>query len=371
MKSALFVVGNFDDNGGRASSYGEGFVKACLKNHQFDIHEIINGGKFDDLKNIDFTLYDTIFWFASVPNDKPKLVDNIKKINPFCMLVTSKRNDGQNGYTLPQLIARALHTKSNLLVEFKRLPGSVTGTVFDPLGNCYARKWITAFGVPHVESFWSSWDLAAILIDRLKVLHTFRRKSSHKIGEAIPVPDSVCKSGFFDLVREYANKFSELIPTHTERFLGNTSFRCASGFPSFRDGKTVFVSKRNIDKRGIDKEGFVAMSDILDEVAYYGDNKPSVDAPIQVLLYRNFPRINFMIHSHTYVSYAVMTSTVIPCGAIDEVCEIQKIVPYRDCNWFFINLRGHGSICAAENIDILQNIRYYARPLPEIQVIKG
>jgi hypothetical protein len=350
--------------GGRQSYYGDGFVKACLNNYQFDMHEIINGGKFEDLQNINFQIFDTIFWFANIPNDKPKLVDNIKKINPFCLLITSKRNDGGD-YTLPQLIARALHTKSNLFVEFQRLPlGYITATVFDPLGNCY------------IHSAKSSRDLAVVLIKRLKILHTFKRKPSRQINRDITTAElehqSCClekaqQIGFFDLIRKYANRFSDLIPAQTERFLGNTSFRCSFGFPSFRSNGTIFISKRNIDKCNIDKDGFVALSD-SNEVEYYGNSKPSIDAPVQKLLYYNFPYINFMIHSHTYIKNAAMTSEVIPCGAIEEFDEILKIVPSSDCNWFFVNLRGHGSICAAKDLKTLCDIQYYARPLPENQI---
>lgn len=40
----------------------------------------------------------------------------------------------------------------------------------------------------------------------------------------------------------------------------NVSFRCEKGFPSFRDKNIIYVSKRNMDKRMIGKEGFVAVN---------------------------------------------------------------------------------------------------------------
>jgi len=73
-----------------------------------------------------------------------------------------------------------------------------------------------------------------------------------------------------------------------------------------------------------------------------------------------------MLHSHTYVADAPMTKSIVPCGALEEVTEIEKLVPSKDCNWFFVNLRGHGSLCAAENVNMLVNIPYIARPVPEI-----
>jgi hypothetical protein len=60
-----------------------------------------------------------------------------------------------------------------------------------------------------------------------------------------------------------------------------------------------------------------------------------------------------------------MTMKIIPCGAMEEIIEIQSLVPSTRCNWFFINLRGHGSICAVEEFGMLSNIPYFARPMPE------
>jgi hypothetical protein len=66
-----------------------------------------------------------------------------------------------------------------------------------------------------------------------------------------------------------------------------------------------------------------------------------------------------------------MTSKIIPCGAMEEVDEITSLVHSTRCNWFFLNLRGHGSICAVEEFEMLRNIPYIPRPLPEMAQLDG
>ena len=349
----LFVVGTYDDSGGRPSSYGRKFVQECVQQGSFSEYKLCNGGKFEDLERIVFRDFDTIFWLADVPNDKPKLVREIKKNHPTCMLVTSKRNDASKYGTL-HLVSGALQTKSNLLIELQKNNGFVSAAVLDPLGNCFLRQ------TPSIAL------LATTLLKRLVVLRGFTRQSSLRIGEAVPFPETEWQTEFFAMVRRHAQKFHELVAAETERFLGNVSFRCLSGFPSFRHKQIIFVSKRNIDKRGIDKAGFVAVEKAEGYVAYYGTDKPSVDTPIQLALYQLFPRINFMLHGHTYVREAPTTTQIVPCGALQEVHEIQSIVP-SNCNSFCVNLLGHGSLYGAEDLQTLADIPYIARPLPEYQ----
>jgi len=356
---ALFVVGTFSDAGGRPSPYGDALISYLLANSQFKSHKVFNGGKFDDLANIDFAKFDTTFWFADVPNHKPQLVREIKKINPTCILITSKRNDG-NKYSCLELIARALQTKSNLLVEFIKQREGVDANLLDPLGNCFIRS-------AHDPK-----QLALAISGRLKQLREFTRKPSVQVGEAAPIPDldEEITEEFMALVGMYAAKFHRLIHAPTSRFLGNASFRCEVGFSSFRSKDKIYVTRRNIDKRSLGINSFVAVEDTPKCVGYYGSNKPSVDTPIQLALYKTFPRINFMIHSHTYIHGAPTTKKIIPCGALEEVNEILWTIPDGDLNWFFVNLLGHGSICAGEQCRMLGNIRYYAREVPEMHRIE-
>jgi hypothetical protein len=131
------------------------------------------------------------------------------------------------------------------------------------------------------------------------------------------------------------------------------------------------VSRRNIDKRHIEPDGFIPVQLIYSDtkrgatVAFHGDYKPSVDAPVQLMLYHYYHNIKYMIHSHTYIRHAPFTTERIPCGAIEEFYEIIKLCPEREHSYMILNLRGHGSLVMATEIKRLRNIEYYPRSTPE------
>jgi hypothetical protein len=187
--------------------------------------------------------------------------------------------------------------------------------------------------------------------------------------DSVPIPD---EKEFFDYAKKVADTFHSLIHgSNPSRFLGNLSFRCEHGFPSFRTRDVIYVSQRDIDKRFIDKEGFVAVEPILDNVVnYYGDKKPSVDAPIQVRLYSYYNRLRWGMHSHVYIKNAPMTSIAIPCGAVEEFDEILELFPEGDMENVVVNLRGHGSLAMCSYLGYMKGLQYYARPIPELQSLE-
>lgn len=125
------------------------------------------------------------------------------------------------------------------------------------------------------------------------------------------------------------------------------------------------VSQRDVDKRYIGPDAFVAVSTASREVQYHGVRKPSVDTPIQLALYAYYPRVRYMLHSHTYIEGAPMTAEPVPCGAIEEAAEVTALVPSHDACDFAVNLRGHGSIVLASNLDTLRSQPWVPRPVPE------
>ena len=145
------------------------------------------------------------------------------------------------------------------------------------------------------------------------------------------------------------------------------------GFPSFRKNGYIFVSKRNIDKREIGAEGFVAVNPITlydyinndIHVEYYGEDKPSVDTPVQLALYAIYPNIKWIIHSHAYIDGAPFTERSVPCGATQEIKEILAIEKSTSAKRWRINLKGHGSLVGADKIEHVKNIPYLAREFPE------
>lgn len=348
-ETMLIVGGSFDDNGGKSSSI---VSKVFEEMTDFDV-KLYNGGYFDQIEGIleECKYFDYVLWWANVPNDKPK-IRNVKDINPRAMLVTSKRNDN-NKYSFAELINRALGSKANLCVQFSKVEDIFEMMLFDPLGN----SWYFGESVP---------KLCHAMAERLKYLKSITRQGCVHTEGYIEVPD---ENDFFDIVRSYTDIFHELIKPDSAvtRFLGNSSFRCQRGFPSFRKDGFIFVSRRNVDKRFIDRDAFVPVK--LEEdttLYYYGDSKPSVDTPIQARLYKLLPNINYMIHAHVYIDGAPFTKNMVPCGGLEEVEEILSVVGEDDKKDFYaINLVGHGCIVMANRAEQLIDLPYISRQMPE------
>jgi hypothetical protein len=379
----LIVGGTFDREGGRSS----GLIRSMLEgihNHgaaDFDI-AAANGGTIEDLQQVllpSVVDYKVVLWFANVSNDEVKLRD-VKAINPKCILITSKRNDGGK-YTFAELISRALAIKANLTIEFSKDPdGLFNMMLFDPLGNVFYDGFMVD-------------EMCAALLSRTKKLLEFTRVPT--IQETMlnrpEIPD---ESEFFSFAHSCADIFHNLIrpAKGTERFLGNMSFRCQNGFPSFRgeDG-IIYVSRRNVDKSDINATSFVpTYLDDTNTVKYFGENKPSVDTPVQLRLYKLFPWANYMIHAHCNVdtkdipeTLLLRTNLPVPCGALEELGEIYTALPMKtyetldDFNktaprLLAINLVGHGCILIARDIEILKELQkhkdncFVARQMPEV-----
>lgn len=367
----LFVGGNWDLNGGRKSKIVEEFAKFLTN------VTVYNGGNFNDLNDIldSCVNYDIVLWWANVSNDLPK-IRNVKDINYKVMLVSSKRNvDGK--YSFQDLLQRSFSLKSNLTIEFGMVDNKYYMRLFDPLGN----MWYEGFSIKMCSK---------ILIERLNFIRSITRESTvsneENVGalawffnmfkdemyESNDNPFVPIKEEFLKIVRNYAYEFAAVTfeTKDVKRFLGNASFRCPKGFPSFRDGKYIFVSKRNVNKEFIGIKEFVPVYLEDDKLFYCGDYKPSVDSPIQVRLYSLLSNINYMIHSHCYIENAPYTDVVLPCGALEEIDEIRNVIKKHydndyDKDFYVVNLLGHGSIMMSNKASQLKNIRMVGRKLPE------
>ena len=368
----LFVGGNWDLNGGRSSKIVQEFAKYIPN------VKLYNGGNYNDLNNIieSSVNYDVVLWWASVPNDLPK-IRNVKEYNYKTMLVSSKRNI-DNKYSFQDLVQKALHMKANLIVEFSNSNDKYKMRLFDPLGNV----WYEGLDVE---------ECVNVLLNRLDFIKSITRESTisseENIGalawffnmfkeemyKSLDNPITPIREDFLNIVRDYASKFAEATfqTKDVKRFLGNASFRCPKGFPSFRDGKYIFVSKRNVNKEYISINEFVPVYMEEGKIYYCGDSKPSVDTPIQVRMYDMLPNIHYMIHSHCYIEDAPYTDIALPCGAVEEVDEIRKLIKeYYDDDYekdfYLFNLSGHGSIMMSDKPYKLKDIVIKGRELPEI-----
>lgn len=348
----LYVAGTFDNKGGKPSKIAQEIFEQVRGKEKFDY---INGGSFLKLKDIlkNIKKYKLVYWFANVSNNEEKIVKEIKHKNQALILVTSKRNENDK-YNLEDIIYHALDIKSNLVVEFSKKKDRYYGRVLDPLANIFL-DCTTEFKL-----------VGRVLRQRVKELLKHSRASSKCIGKIRSVPE---EKDFFNIVKNHGKLIHDLVHVHpraTNRFLGNASFRCEKGFPSFKfKDNLIFVSKRNIDKRTISKDSFVGVKTSL-PIEYFGENKPSVDTPIQILLYKYYKNIKYILHSHTYVKGAVFTKNIIPCGALEEAKEITSTFPDKNLSNFSINLIGHGSLTLVDDINYFKKIIFVSRNLPEV-----
>ncbi len=337
-------------------------IAISIKNFisEFNIKEFYyeNGGIYSELKDIlsKLSKYDIVLWFPNISNEYEK-VRNVKELFPKIILVTSKRNI-DNKYNVQDLVSHSLMLKSNLLLEFSKKSSEkiYNGRLLDPLGNMWC-DYTTDFD-----------KIIKSLLSRVKFLLSITREGTNQMPDFINLPSPPDINGFYDIIKYCADKFHNMNKPakHVTRFLGNSSFRCLRGFPSFKIGDYIYVSKRNVDKRYIDQNAFVLVRfDSKRKIWYSGENKPSVDTPIQLRLYEFYKNINYMLHSHVYIENAPFTKKAIPCGAIEEYSEIINIIPNNNSTNFCINLINHGSIILAQYPEYITSVKFINRNIPE------
>ncbi len=397
LPNILLVGGTFSNTPNPDGTYGA--VSGLLTRFSRELDQLtlatittVNGGNYEHLEYIlnQTPEYDYVFWWANVDNQLPK-IRNVKKIAPKTMLISSKRNDNQK-YTFQELVERSLALKANLTFEFSKTDSGLFNIrLFDPLGSVwYDGTDIHNAVIACVKrmSFLKSMTRQSTIAspeDKNLIMKWYfdQFKSPEYQSEKtdIQIPN---EQDFVNTVRKYAHKFQEFMPTvNTTRFVGNASLRplppqvgrCGKGMPSFRGtDDIIFVSKRNIDKQFIELENFVPVYVEDNKLMYCGPDKPSVDTPVQVKLYKALPNINYMLHSHCYIEDAPFTETAIPCGAIEEFDEVIKLIhnKYSDENQdqYIINLIGHGSIIMWNNMSQFHNkieptLKYCRRIMPE------
>jgi hypothetical protein len=351
-KNILVVTGTFDEEGGKPSYFGQEIYESFKKVFG-EVVQQYNGGSLDSLQECFLTVsqYKIIFWMPYIDNATDKFLANIKVENPTAILIRARRNDFNN-YTTFQVVETMFSTHSNLCLEVSKIAKSIYHfRVLDPLGNL----WYSGDSVSEAS------NTLALVAKRLRTLTRLRSKN-----------DLVCQSytlnrPFLDAVQAYGWRFTTLLGTavNKERFLGNASTRCMAGFPSIREEEAIFISRRDIDKRYINEECFVAAELRDGVVSYKGLHKPSVDAPSQIMLYQYYLEVKYIIHGHTYIKGAPFTKKYIPCGYTEEVTEVTDKFPNHLASNFAINLIGHGCLILAKDLDYFAGLGLYARDFPE------
>jgi hypothetical protein len=354
------VGGTFDEYGGSESHFVNQIATQALKWIGYGVGKVncINGGDIADLYSSAeqglFHDYQAVLWMPNIDNKHPKILPNIKKSNPALILIQSKRVI-EKEYSDLDIIKRLLASHSALGLKITKADDEYQFTILDPLGNAWAEN--------------TSLDVAVeALMARVVSIGTMSRMRTQMVG---PREDFELEDDFLDAVRHLGEEFTEYVTAiNPDRFLGNASTRCCHGFPSKRsDHDTVYMSKRNVDKTIISNEQFVevAFNQTNTGVDYFGDQKPSVDTPIQMKLYAAYPNVNYMVHGHVYVKDAPYTEENVPCGFLEEVGEIVRLVPDSASTNFVINLKGHGCLIMADNVEYLKTHEFITRPCLETQ----
>lgn len=347
----LLVTGTFDDKEGKASHFGN-VLRDKAEGYKIDVTHY-NGGHLTDFNAImnDMHTFGSILWMPNVDNSVEKMLPVIKNLAPKAILISSKRVI-EKMYDEFAIVGRLLKTHSNLGLVVSKEDKDYKFSLLDPLGN----RWCDKVSLE---------DAADVLFERLKKIKTYRRVGSESIG---PRKSIEMSKDFLEIVKSYGEQFDQLIrAVHKERFLGNASTRCMHGFPAARSNENILISRRNIDKTIISEEGFVEVKTDPSIVKYYGDDKPSVDTPVQIRLFDYYPKVNYIVHGHVYIKDAPTTARNIPCGYIEEFDEITNIFENKDCSNFAVNLRGHGCILLAESLEWLKSSKdnLVFRPFPE------
>ena len=337
----FLVCGTFDRERGKPSYIGS-LLFTTLK------CDGMNGGHISKLREIDFSTIDTLIWMPNISNEEEKIIGNIKKENKKLLLISSK-NVIDRDFTPSDVVGRLLMTKSNLGIMIDHQKGEHIFKLLDPLGNLYCDTN-------------DVYNLGIAIKERIEYIKTLHRVNSTSVGNC---RNFQINERFIEVVKNYSMEFTKYVNAiNPYRFFGNASTRCSYGFPAMKEGESIFVTRRNIDKQDICSEGFIEVLTEEATVKYYGKYAPSVDTPVQIKLFNHYPNIKYMIHGHVYIKDAPFTEHKIPCGYIEEFDDINALFT-QDSSKIVVNLKGHGCLVAFENIEDFNTIKLIGRPFPE------
>lgn len=280
--------------------------------------------------------YDLVIWMPEVDN-------SMKKVYPLkskgSVLICSKFM--RKGYTKATAMERIFRMQANAIIIIrKHKSGQFIFELVDALGN----TWIETSDITYLANN----------IQALKVWtkESVRISYKHRPGQYVqPFIVEKVKTNLASLI-DINNIMASKVQKNTgERFFGNLSTRCSKLFPTYVIGDMFFVSPRNSDKEKLTAEDFVAVNSFFQ---YYGDKKPSVDTPVQVAIYQNFPNVRYMIHGHAFINGAPSTRNYYPCGDMREVLEIFRLFHRSQ---YTINLMSHGFLIAGTSlVDLAEKV---------------
>jgi len=273
--------------------------------------------------------FDLIVWMPNIDNSKEKVYPVKDKGS---VLICSKVM--REGYTRVDSVSRIFKMHANAVIEIYKTKNRVHFQLVDALGNTWGPK------TDDIET------LCKNIKDLYEWTKSSKRVSLERDGEH-PLEIYNVDNNIIEDFIVINNRIAQRCAAGCgNRYFGNYSTRCTKLFPSFRTNVKGYYlfSPRNTDKRYVTPKDLVV---VREDYGYYGA-KPSVDTPVQLEVYKAFKNINFMIHGHAYIKNAPFTNKYFPCGdlrEVDEICELASR------GFKIINLRKHGFIIMAENIE--------------------
>lgn len=293
-----------------------------------------NGGLIEELpKYLDNS--DLSIWIPNIDNEEKKHYP-LKKQGS--VLIRSKVM--RDGYTKADAVSRIFKMHANAVIAISKDPKTslYNFTLIDALGN----EWSYGFNIA---------NLCENILEFYKWSSTAIRQNTIK-DSSIEKPEHPNLQELIDI----NNKLASYIQTSCgERFFGNISTRCQKLFPTANFELGIYVSPRNSDKEKLEPDDMIYINHNL---KYNGKTKPSVDAPVQLMLYTICPDIQYMIHGHAFIEDASTTSEYYPCGDLREVREILGEIDINDFISYngYINLKNHGFLIYASNIKNLDSL---------------
>ena len=299
----------------------------------FQVPIVVNGGSSDNIKDISISNNDLVIWMPNIENEIEK---HYPKKDVGSVLICSKVIHDDR--TEMDAITRIFKMNGNAVIAIYRHGLLCKFKLIDALGNVW----------------YNGHDIGELSY-AIKRLYKWTKSSIRTRTEKGEFQNYNLSSVDLDKLAELNKIVADKFEVSCGRFFGNSSTRCMKMFPSGHDADYLLVSARNIDKKRITRDDFVAVKYFEGKVIYKGDRKPSVDTPIQADLYTKFPNIRYMIHGHSYIKGYPYTDNYFPCGDVREAHEVTNFITGdHGC----INLKNHGFLLYAdtiENMEILVN----------------
>ena len=282
------------------------------------------------------TGFDLVLWFPNISNEKEK--DYPKKDKGAVLICSKLMHDDVSE---ADAVSRIFNMQGNAVVTINSMGKSFAFKLVDALGNS-----------------WGNTDSIKLLVGNIIDLFIWSKAQKRKsliYSDSSISTEIKLELRFIDINTLVADKVQSHLGA---RYFGNFSTRCMKLFPCKREGEAYLFSPRNTDKKRINQDDFVLTTDTY----YYGKRKPSVDAPVQIEIFKRFTNINYMIHGHATIPLVPETLEYYPCGDLREVEEISALF---NGGLRAINLKNHGFLIAAETLDGLEYLANFCEFLPK------